>query len=349
MIAGCWSILRSGWICRPTPSKSKVLFLLRCDANCCEDHPDGGLVMDTRMSARDLYERGRMLRMAKMYDRALADFQEVIHDPNYAGQAHTQVALCLRAMGRHTEAAAALEKALDSPVLSPNEHLHVLYLLGQTLESLGRHAEALKAYGWVRQADAGFLDVDNRIKQLCGSPTASFLTRSFRSTDLHGIYRYLRRQSLSLLNWNSQAANASKAKLRQKSQQEAVSSRRKPPLVASGQPAVIKRNPLVQRRHARVGVRCRSQFASSSQTLAGEAELRDLSPGGCRLKSSVAVPVGAKLVCWIFPHNGVEPLTIEGATVRWSHAQEFGLAFTQLPPQVERHIARICANGARVF
>ena len=54
----------------------------------------------------------------------------------------------------------------------------------------------------------------------------------------------------------------------------------------------------------------------------------------------------AKLVCWIFPHNGVEPVTIEGATVRWSHAQEFGLAFTQLPPNVERQIARLCANPA---
>jgi hypothetical protein len=38
-------------------------------------------------------------------------------------------------------------------------------------------------------------------------------------------------------------------------------------------------------------------------------------------------------------------VTIEGAIVRWSHAQEFGLAFAQLPPQVERQIARICANG----
>jgi len=31
--------------------------------------------MDTRMSARELYERGRMLRQAKMYDRALRIFE----------------------------------------------------------------------------------------------------------------------------------------------------------------------------------------------------------------------------------------------------------------------------------
>jgi tetratricopeptide (TPR) repeat protein len=290
-----------------------------------------------------------MLRMAKMYERALADFQAAINDPNCAGKAHTQVALCMRAMGRHAEAAVALQKALDSPVLSANEHLHVLYLLGQTLESLGRHAEALEAYGWVRQADASFLDVDDRIKQLCGSPmAATFLTRSLRSADLLSIYRSLKLRGLSLLGWNQQPKSSpnGKPQLRRNNRQETVAPRRAAPMVASGRPPVIQRNPLVQRRYKRVGVRCRSQFASSSQTLAGEAELRDLSPGGCRLKSSVAVPVGAKIVCWIFPVNGVEPLTIEGATVRWSHAQEFGLAFAKLPPQVERQIARICATAA---
>lgn len=302
--------------------------------------------MDTRMSARDLYERGRMLRQAKMYDRALADFQQVIQDPNYAGQAYTQMALCLRAVGRHAEAAAALEKALDSPVLSPNEHLHVLYLLGQTLESLGRHAEALKAYGWVRQVDARFLDVDSRIKQLCGSRSSSFLTLPIQSADLRGICRYLRRQSLSLLSWRTRPSSAvkDKRKIGPNSPHEAVTPRRSAPLVATGRPPVIQRNPLAQRRYERVGVRCRSQFASSSQALAGEAELRDLSPGGCRLKSSTLVPVGARIVCWIFPRNGIEPLTIEGATVRWSHAQEFGVAFAQLSPQVERQIARLCAR-----
>ena len=305
--------------------------------------------MDTRMSARDLYDRGRMLRQAKMYDRALADFQCATQDPYYGGKAYTQVALCFRALGRHNEAALALRQALECPSLSPNEHLHVLYLLGQTLESLGRHAEALEAYNWVRQEDAGFLDVEGKIKQLCAvasGTSASLLTRRIRSADLLGIYRYLRRRSASFLKWTGQPAGSSTDNERspRKSRQEASPQRRSAPLVASGRPAVIHRNPLVQRRHTRVGVRCRSQFASSSQMLAGEGELRDLSPGGCRLKSSVNVPVGAKLVCWIFPHNGVEPLTIEGATVRWSHAQEFGVAFAQLSPQVERQIARICAH-----
>ena len=300
--------------------------------------------MDTQMSARELYDRGRMLRQAKMYDRALADFFNATQDPYFAGKGNTQIALCYRAMSRHQEAADALRKALESSTLSSNEHQHVLYLLGQTLESLGRYAEAVEAYGWVRKADAGFLDVEARIKQLCGTPPSA-LTRAFRSADLLRICRYVKRRSLSLFTWKPQPSGSSTDKVNapRKSRQESLQ-RRNTPLVAAGRPAVIHRNPLIPRRHTRVGVRCRSQFASSSQMLAGEGELRDLSPGGCRLKSSVHVPVGAKLVCWIFPRNGVEPLTIEGATVRWSRSQEFGLAFTQLPPNLERQIARLCAN-----
>jgi tetratricopeptide (TPR) repeat protein len=307
--------------------------------------------MDTRMSARDLYERGRMLRQAKMYDLALADFRHAIEDPNVAARAHTQVALCHRAMGRHGEAAAALRQALASSALSSDEHLHVLYLLGQTLESLGRYAEALETYGWVRQAKAGFMDVDGRIKQLCAvgrGASPSLLTRRLRSGDLVRICRYLQRQSLALLKWNRQPSSpmSERDSSPRHERQKSTLQRRNSPLVATGRPGVIHRNPLVQRRYARVGIRCRSQFAASTQMLAGEAELRDLSPGGCRLKSSVVVPVGAILVCWIFPHNGVEPLTIEGATVRWSHAQEFGLAFSGLSPQLERQIARVCAKPA---
>jgi hypothetical protein len=306
--------------------------------------------MDTRMSARDLYERGRMLRQAKMYDKALADFTNALQDPYYAGKAHTQVALCFRALGRHAEAAQALRHALDSSSLSTNEHLHVLYLLGQTLESLGRYAEALEAYGWVRQEHAGFLDVEDRIKQLCavGSGTPmSVLTRRLKSADFLRLCRTLQQRSLALFTWKKPAPTAPSGRqhVPRRVAHETKNPRQGNSAVATGKAAVIRRNPLVPRRHARVGMRCRSQFASSSQMLAGEGELRDLSPGGCRLRSSVHVPVGSKIVCWIFPQNGVEPLTIEGATVRWSQAQEFGVAFAQLPAKLERQIARLCASA----
>jgi hypothetical protein len=77
-----------------------------------------------------------------------------------------------------------------------------------------------------------------------------------------------------------------------------------------------------KRQHVRVSVQCRSHFSSKSQMVAGEGELRDLSPAGCRVTSQTAVPLGVEWEC-----EG-NPFIIEDATVRWTRPQEFGLAFT---------------------
>ena len=124
--------------------------------------------MGTARSAREQYERGRTLRQANMYDQALEALQPVTNDPYCGGQARTQLGLCLRAMGRHEEAVTALRQALQSTSLSQGEYNHVLYYVGECLESLGRPAEAIEAYNWVRLEDPGFLDVESKIKNLCG-------------------------------------------------------------------------------------------------------------------------------------------------------------------------------------
>ncbi len=124
--------------------------------------------MNTQISARELYERGRNLRRAKLYNQALEDLRRASDDPNYAGQAQTQVGLCLRAMGRHEDAVAAFRYALHQESLSPAEAVYTYYLLGLSLEILGRPAEALEAFNIVRQEDPKFMDVEMRIKRLCG-------------------------------------------------------------------------------------------------------------------------------------------------------------------------------------
>jgi hypothetical protein len=302
------------------------------------------------MSARERYERGQVLKQIKMYDRALDDFRHAARDPQYAGKAHAQLGLCFRAMGRHEDAVAAFREALTAPTLSSKESVHLLYLLGQTLESLGHYAEALVAYGWVRQEDAGFQGVADRIKHLCaggrGPVSQSLLVSQFRVGDLLKMCGHLRRRSLSLLELARQAFSPSTGKdlAGQSAPQESISPRRSSPLVASGRSVMARRSPMVRRQHTRVAIQCRSRFSSKNERVAGIGELRDLSPGGCRVTSSVAVPVGAELLCWIFPQNKVQPFTIEGATVRWSHAQEFGLAFTNVHPGVQRQIAQLCAQ-----
>jgi len=78
------------------------------------------------------------------------------------------------------------------------------------------------------------------------------------------------------------------------------------------------------------------------RTVAGEGELQDLSPGGCRVTSPLEVPVGTELECCIFPQYEGNPFTVEAATVRWSQSREFGLSFTKVRPDVQRQIAQLC-------
>lgn len=300
------------------------------------------------MSAFERYERGLVLKQVQVYDSALEDFRQAANDPQYAGKAHIQIALCLRATGRSEDAVAAFRQGLESPTFSSKERIHILYLLGQTLESLGRHAEALEAYGWVREEDAGFRDVAQRIRHLCakgrGPLHQSLLARQFRVGDLLKMCRHLRRRSLTLLEQTRQALSQSTGKDQpgRSARQAFIPPQLGKPPVASARPVTARRRMMVKRQHARVAIQCRSQFSSKSQRMAGEGELRDLSPGGCRVTSSVVVPVGAELVCWIFPQNELHPFTIEGATVRWSRAQEFGVAFTNVPQGVQRQIAQLC-------
>ena len=45
------------------------------------------------------------------------------------------------------------------------------------------------------------------------------------------------------------------------------------------------------RQRPRVSVQFRSNFSTKDRMVAGDGELKDLSPGGCRVASSVAAPV----------------------------------------------------------
>ena len=99
-----------------------------------------------------------------------------------------------------------------------------------------------------------------------------------------------------------------------------------------------------KRQHVRVSVQFRSHFSSKSRMVAGEGELRDLSPGGCRVASPVVVSVGDELEFCIFPEAEGNPFIIEGATVRWIRPLEFGLAFTKIRPDVQQLIRQLCRS-----
>ncbi|HEU5408602.1 MAG TPA: tetratricopeptide repeat protein, partial [Nitrospira sp.] len=77
-----------------------------------------------------------------------------------------QIGLCYKLSGRYEDAVTAFQKALKAAPASPKETVQILYVLGRTLESLGRVAETLEAYRWIRREDAAYRDVAERIERL---------------------------------------------------------------------------------------------------------------------------------------------------------------------------------------
>ena len=320
--------------------------------------------MEERRSAFEHYERGLVLKQVQIYDSALEEFRQAAMTPQYAGKAQVQIALCLRSTGRYIESVTAFREALKSDTFSSKERLYVLYWLGQSLELLGRYAETLEVYGWIRREEPEFQDVTARIKHLTFGGRGPFLSRRPAS---HIWIRHIQavwnqsRPYLTLFmrqtwTWLRRYAKTFEADQRLRNSyiiiEEAVcrmthvvrKAGRQPPTPAVRSSLRTTRKD--KRQHFRFAVRLRSQFLSKTWKVACEGELRDISQWGCRVSSLVRVPVGTELECSIFPHNEMHPFTVDQATVRWSRLQEFGLAFTNVRPGVQRQIAQLCGQGA---
>ncbi|HET9378497.1 MAG TPA: PilZ domain-containing protein [Chthoniobacterales bacterium] len=302
------------------------------------------------MSAVEHYERGLLLKKVQIFDSALEEFQHAAMDPQQAGKALVQVALCLKSMGRDEEAVTAFRRGLESGSFSSKEQIHIRYLLGQTLEELGREVEALVVYRRIRKEDPTFQDVDSRIAYLTsdGDDPVSSRDPGFhaRVRDVLTLWEQLRPQLASLLGKTWESLVRYTDNLEANGGVRSMTCRTRHLDLTPGRcslSASIGRSvPVDKRRHARVAVQLRSQFSSKNRILAGEGELRDLSPWGCRITSPVGVAIGAALECCIFPQDELNPFTVDEATVRWIRPREFGLAFTKVRPSVQQQIAQMC-------
>jgi len=116
--------------------------------------------------AAEAYERGLALRKAGLFKQAIEQFEIAASDPALALKAYAQIGLSQKSCDRYEEAVAAFRNALKSPGASTKEIVQILYVLGRTLESLGRIAEALEAYRWLRREDSLYRDVGERIDAL---------------------------------------------------------------------------------------------------------------------------------------------------------------------------------------
>ncbi len=93
-----------------------------------------------------------------------------------------------------------------------------------------------------------------------------------------------------------------------------------------------------KRKHERVRVQFRTHFSIKGKMIAGDGELTDLSPGGCRVAAAVSMLNGTELELCIFPGDDSNPITIDAAVVRWCKPNEFGLSFTKVRLPVQRQL-----------
>lgn len=118
------------------------------------------------VSPAERYERGLALKKAGLYKAAIDQFTLATVEASLAVKAYAYIGLCYKLSGRYEEAVTALQNALKATPALPKETVQILYVLGRTLESLGRVAETLEAYRWIRREDAAYRDVAERIERL---------------------------------------------------------------------------------------------------------------------------------------------------------------------------------------
>ena len=120
----------------------------------------------TEVDGHEAYEQGSALKNVGLFRQAAEHFEKAAQDPAYALKGLAQMGLCLKQSGKQEEAVAAFRRALQIPTASLKEQVQILYLLGRTLESLGRIPEALEAYRWLRREAPQYRDVAMRIESL---------------------------------------------------------------------------------------------------------------------------------------------------------------------------------------
>lgn len=115
---------------------------------------------------QEAYERGTALKNVGLFRQAAEHFEKAAQDPAYALKGFAQMGLSLKKSGKQEEAITALRRALQIPATLVKERVQILYLLGRTLESLGRIPEALESYRWLRREAPQYRDVAMRIESL---------------------------------------------------------------------------------------------------------------------------------------------------------------------------------------
>ena len=97
-----------------------------------------------------------------------------------------------------------------------------------------------------------------------------------------------------------------------------------------------------RRSHPRLSVRFRASLTSAYAT--EEGMVLNLSPDGCRLKSSLAPSNGTELVIHLHVADELAAIRVDRAVVRWSAGPDFGVQFLLMGVHEEEQLQRVLSR-----
>ncbi|MBH0201189.1 MAG: AAA family ATPase [Nitrospira sp.] len=125
-------------------------------AESAEAHPMSSPEEDYAR-AMDLKERGRL-------EEAVELFHSAARDKSMWFKAYSQVGLCYVKMKEHHAAIQAFRTALDDSTARQQDMLDVLYLLGRSLDAIGKADQALEVYHRINHLAPTYRDVASRLR-----------------------------------------------------------------------------------------------------------------------------------------------------------------------------------------
>jgi len=109
------------------------------------------------------YDLGVAYKEMGLIDEAIAQFQRALRGENHRIKSYEALGQCFVEKGQHAVATALLQRAADSSQVDDHRLVGVLYLLGYSMEAVGRQTEALRYYQRVFAVDIEFRDVAQRV------------------------------------------------------------------------------------------------------------------------------------------------------------------------------------------
>jgi tetratricopeptide (TPR) repeat protein len=114
-----------------------------------------------------LYEYGRRLFNARMYDEAIPVFQKARQDPKRRLDCGMYIGRCFFEKKIYTQAVAALREVVEGyEIAGDDRSKEQHYWLARALEAYGETSEAMKVFGQVLQWDYNYRDVRQRMDKL---------------------------------------------------------------------------------------------------------------------------------------------------------------------------------------